>query len=196
MRKLDFLEALSEKLAGLPQIEINRSVAYYDEIIDDRIEDGMGEEAAVQALGSLDEIARTILKGIPFSPAPTADRKKRPRRGMWTVLVILGFPLWLPLIIVYYALILSLYATLWAVLITLYAAAATLAAAGPLMLASSLWNGLPGSLSGVMMYFGAGIGSLGLGLLLFPLVNQCAKWLIRFSKGTLQNMFHWFAFRK
>ena len=49
MNKAEFLDALCAHLSGLPQRDIDASQEYYSEIIDDRMEDGLSEEAAVEA---------------------------------------------------------------------------------------------------------------------------------------------------
>ena len=61
MKKQEFLAVLRDRLRGLPQEDIQRSVDYYSEMIDDRMEDGLREESAVAALGSMDEIVSQIL---------------------------------------------------------------------------------------------------------------------------------------
>ena len=41
MNKSEFLNSLEEKLKELPKDEIRKTIDYYDEMIDDRIEDGI-----------------------------------------------------------------------------------------------------------------------------------------------------------
>ncbi len=60
MNKEEFLNALRAGLAGLPQADIERSVQYYREMIDDRIEDGMREIDAVADIGDPRELAQAI----------------------------------------------------------------------------------------------------------------------------------------
>lgn len=61
MNKLEFINALGEKLTLLPPEEVTGILSYYAESIDDRMEDGMDEEAAIASLGSIDELAQKIL---------------------------------------------------------------------------------------------------------------------------------------
>ena len=51
MNKTEFLDALRHALGKLPSYEVEQSIAFYAEMIDDRIEDGMSEQEAVAALG-------------------------------------------------------------------------------------------------------------------------------------------------
>ena len=50
MDKQMFLKTLAEKLQGLPQSDIKKSLEYYSEIIDDRMEEGASQEEAVGAM--------------------------------------------------------------------------------------------------------------------------------------------------
>ena len=46
MNKDLFMNELMARLSGLPQADIEERLAFYSEMIDDRIEDGMTEEEA------------------------------------------------------------------------------------------------------------------------------------------------------
>ena len=47
MNKQEFLDALRRALSGVPLEEIEERVGFYGEMIDDRIEEGLSEVAAV-----------------------------------------------------------------------------------------------------------------------------------------------------
>ena len=57
MKKDKFLAELRVNLKKkhVPKISIDDALAYYDEAIRDRMEDGMSEEKAVAAMGSIDD---------------------------------------------------------------------------------------------------------------------------------------------
>lgn len=88
MSKKDFLKKLNRALSTLPRDEREKTIAYYDELIEDRKEAGYTEEAAVDAMGDVKTIANDII----------ADAKERgveiKRRGMPTavkvVLIVLA----------------------------------------------------------------------------------------------------------
>ena len=89
MTKQLFLNELSAALHGLPREERYRTLSYYDELIDDRMEDGQSEEEAVESLGSPEQIAREIL-GEEEPPVSTGTGRK-----VWLIiLLVLGFPFW------------------------------------------------------------------------------------------------------
>ena len=66
MNKHEFFGLLFRRLNKLPQSEIQKTVDYYNEIICDRMEDGMTEEEAVAALGNIDEIISNVMYEQPI----------------------------------------------------------------------------------------------------------------------------------
>lgn len=60
MNKYEFLAELRKRLGSLPNEDIDRSLDYYREMVEDRMEDGLTEEQAVDALGSIDDIVAQI----------------------------------------------------------------------------------------------------------------------------------------
>ena len=128
MTKQKFQIALTHALAGLPEEDILRTVEYYSEMIDDRIEDGIPEDEAVAAVGTVEEIATQVLSEV--SLPRLIKHKLKPHRKLsgWEItLLILGFPLWFPLLIAAGAVLLSVYVAIWAVIISLWATVVSLA---------------------------------------------------------------------
>ena len=60
MTKQEFLENIRKEMKGLPECEVEERTAFYSEMIDDRVEDGMSEEEAVASLGNINEIIDNI----------------------------------------------------------------------------------------------------------------------------------------
>lgn len=123
MTKLTFLLSLHAALSHLPQDEVEARLHFYSEMIEDHMEEGLTEEAAVAAVGTIEEVAAQIAAEIPAPPtAPDTPQPKQQRKIWQIVLLILGASLWLPLLIAALAVALSLYASLWAVIVSLWAA--------------------------------------------------------------------------
>ena len=76
MNKSEFLNSLEEKLKELPKDEIRKTIDYYDEMIDDRIEDGMTEEEAVKS------ISKAKKENIEKKLSMKADRITQPNNIM------------------------------------------------------------------------------------------------------------------
>lgn len=122
MTKTEFLFSLKNKLSHLPSNELDERISFYNEMIDDRIEDGLSEEDAVLAIGSVDEIANQIISDISLSE--TAKDKIKPKRRLksWEIILLsLGSPIWFSLLISALAVVFSLYVSLWAVIISFWA---------------------------------------------------------------------------
>lgn len=134
MHKQAFLDQLAALLRHVPPHELARSLEYYNEIIVDRMEDGMSEEEAVAALGPLDAIVEGILYEMPL-PALIAARvneskDKSSNKRLWMILAILGIPIWLPLLLAGACVVLSIYIAIWAVFLSLYAVVFALGISG------------------------------------------------------------------
>ena len=127
MNKTEFALELYEKLPLLPSEEIDERLTFYLEMIDDRMEDGLSEEDAVSAIGSIDDIAEQILADVPLTRIVKERIKSKRKLKAWEiVLLALGSPIWLSLGIAAVAVIFSLYVSLWAVIISFWAVFASL----------------------------------------------------------------------
>lgn len=130
MTKIQFLFALDEKLQGLTRDEIEGCLTFYSEMIDARMEEGLNEEEAVKAVGDVDEIAASIMAELT-QPKPMPEKQpKRRMSGMEITLLIIGFPLWFPLLAAAIVVALSLFVSAWSVIISLWSAFGAFAATG------------------------------------------------------------------
>lgn len=176
MNKERFLIELASALAGLPEDDVEKSLEYYSEMIDDRIEDGLSEEAAVAAVGAIDEIRTQIIKDTPL-PKLIKEKVKRKRslNGLEITLLIVGFPIWFPLLAAAASVVFSLYVTLWSLIIVLFAVEISFAAcafAG--IVAAPLFFSL-GNIPSALFLLGCGLFLAGLSVLW---VFVC-KWGVR-----------------
>ena len=175
MKKNDYIHALCEGLRGLPEENIREYAQFYSEMIDDRMEEGMTEQEAVSALGSVDSAIEQVLSELPLQKLVKRSLEKRKPTVWQTVLLIMGSPLWLPLLIAAFAVILAVYAVLWSAVLCLYATVLALAAG---VLASLI--GLPilifnGTMGTAVIFLGAGFMLAGIAVLLFMASNLTAK---------------------
>ena len=129
MNKQDFIASLRASLSGLPKQDVEDRLNFYSEMIDDRIEEGLTEQEAVLAIGSVTTVSSQIIADIPLSKI--AKEKIMPKRGLraWEILLLaLGSPIWLSLLIAAFAVVFSLYVSVWSVIISLWAVFASLVA--------------------------------------------------------------------
>ena len=124
MTKQEFLTRLKVGLSGLPKDEIEQRIVFYEEIIDDKIEEGLNEDSAVESLGGVDSVIDGILAEIPLATLVKRRIKpEKPLTGWGIALVIAGAPIWGSILISLLAAAFSVYAVVWAVMISLWAVA-------------------------------------------------------------------------
>ena len=186
MRKQEFLAELRAKLSGLPKKEVEERLSFYSEMIDDRIEEGLSEADAVEAVGSVEEIAVQIMTEVPLSKLVKA--KVRPKRALriWEIiLLVLGSPVWLPLLAAAFIIVLAVYIVIWAVVVVFYSCDLTFAACAVAGVIGAVVLGFTGKLALVAMFLGAGLFLAGLAVFSFLGCNQVAKGLLWLSKKIL-----------
>ncbi len=126
MNKQEFLTRLKNALCGLPQNDIQKSLDFYGEMIDDRMEDGLSEEDAIVQIGEIQEIANQILIDTPITKLVKQKIKPTRRISMLEiVLLILGSPIWLSILVSAIAVVISVYVSLWSMVISLWACEAS-----------------------------------------------------------------------
>ncbi len=183
MTKLRFILSLKDRLSGLPQDDVEERLSFYSEMIEDRMEEGLSEEEAVMAVGSVDEIAEQIMSDI--SPSKITKERIKPKRQLkaWELLLlVLGSPLWLSLGIAVFAVIISLYISLWSVIISLWAVFGSLAGCSLGILVTGIVFAFRGNaLNGVAM-FGAGILCAGLSIFMFYGCKAATKGVLVLTK--------------
>ncbi len=126
MTKQEFLSELRKKLNGIPCEDIDGRINFYDEMIDDRIEDGLSEEEAISGIGTVDEIVVTTMNDIPIHKFAKEKLKRNKKSGLEITLLVLGAPVWIPLLISAIAVVLSVYVSVWAIVISLWSIFASL----------------------------------------------------------------------
>lgn len=185
MNKQEFLDNLKGALSGLPQSEIDGRLAFYAEMIDDKVEEGMSEEQAVAELGSAEGIASQIISEIPITRLIKERVKPKRRLSVWEfVLLFLGLPVWFPLIIAVFAVILTVYVAVWSVILSLWAVFVS-------FIASALFGAVCGVLSIIcsnalkgISLIGLSIVFLGLSILMFFACLAATKGILLLTKKT------------
>lgn len=182
MNRQEFIGFLRQRLAGLPEEDIQKQCQYYCEMIDDRMEDGMSEEEAIAGIDLPGE--ETAVKLQPSEPK--AAHKSMP---VWAiVLLVLGAPVWLSLLIAAASVILSLYVSLWAVLISLYTIPVTLGACAVAGAALAVKHIVTGSAALAMFWLGTGLACAGLCMFSFYLCNLAAKGTVKLTVWSFQKL--------
>ena len=186
MTKIKFLLSLHDKLSALPQDEVEERLNFYSEMIEDRMEEGLSEEDAVAAIGSVDEIAAQIAADIPLSKiAKEKIKPKRKLRAWEIVLLAVGSPIWLSLLVSAFAVVISVYAAVWSVIVSLWAVFGALAGSSVGVVVGGIVVITQGyALSGVAL-IGGGLVCAGLSVFLFFGCAAATKGTVELTKKTV-----------
>lgn len=194
MKKTEFLARLRQKLFILPQRELEDTLEYYSEMIDDYIENGCTPEEAVAKMGGIENVAAQVLAGTQTPVSQTDGVKKQKKGGTMILLLILGFPLWFPLLVAAFCILLALavvIATLamvvpWSLVVSFGASALGLLTAIPII---CVGEGIPAmilTLGAALMLGALCIFCLWVGL---RLTKLAAKGIAAMFKGTCKLIF-------
>ena len=199
MNKPMFLNSLRRALNGLPDAEIEKNLAYYSEMIDDRMEEGMTEIEAVASLEPVSVLAERAFDMYRMPPVVAAQPgagqqnasagKARPKKqrstGLTVLLIILAVmasPIWLPLAAATLGILVAVAAGLLAVAVAVIAAVIGMAVGGVVLLFYCFFHagvlGLP-----LLFVLGGCLMCIGLGVLLFFPAIALVKLLWRWTKA-------------
>lgn len=185
MTKREFLASLRRGLSGLPQADVEERLAFYGEMLDDRMEEGLSEEEAVAAVGPIDEIVRLTVADIPL--AKIARERIRPKRRLraWEIaLLALGSPIWLSLGLAAAAVVLTLYVSLWTVVISLWAVFGSLAICAAACVPASVICAAGGRIASGLAMLSAGIVCAGLAIFAFYGCMATTKGVLTLTRST------------
>jgi len=193
MTKQEFLNELSNALSGLPQDDRKEQLAFYNEMIDDRMEEGVSETEAVEEIGSVDDIISQIAADISFQKLVKEKITPKHTLKIWEILlIILGFPLWFPLLLSVGAVLLSLYIFIWSLIVSLWAVEVSLwgCAIGG-VITSILYMVKGYALLGIAM-LGIGLFCTGFSILVFFGCIYVSKTIIHLTKKVILNIKTWY----
>jgi len=183
MNKQEFLAELRKGLSGLPQDDIEERLTFYNEMLEDRIEEGFSEEEAVSAAGSVEEIVGQAVDDI--SLAKIARERIRPKRRLkaWEiVLLALGSPVWLSLGIAAAAVVLAIYVSLWAVIVSLWAVFGALAVCAIASVPGCVIFATGGNIAPGLAILSAGMICAGFSIMMFWGCKETTKGILMLTK--------------
>lgn len=163
MTRDEFLGRLGELLACLPADQVRETQEFYAEAIADRMEDGMGEEEAVAAMGAPGEVAEAVLDDLPAVPRAIARTRRRSTTLLW-VLTIVGSPVWVPLLLAFAAVAVAVYVCIWILALCVWIVAAALGGAGMVELVFAACGVVIGHVPYALVSAGMGLGLVGVAL--------------------------------
>lgn len=188
MTKGEFLSILRRGLSQLPPEEVEKRLAYYEELLNDMTEDGMTEQEATAKLGDPAVLAREILQEQPMTKL--VKSRVKPRNG-WTaaaiVAVVLGSPIWLPILLAAVIVALSVYVVIGVLVVSLVAVVLGIAVGGIALVFGAFFAaglGFPMAL----LAFAGGLIGLGLSIVCFFGVIAAVKGLFWLTRAIFRGM--------
>ena len=189
MDKIDFIRKLRAGLDGIPDEDINHWCEYYSEIIYDRIDDGMSEEEAVSTLGAPESIVKEILSDTSFVNLVKRKVKKDSSiHGLSIAAIIIGAPVWIPILISVIALLLSVYVTLWSLVIAVWSVAVSFLVASIGTLFVSIRYLVETGVYEFSLAFGITLVLVGVGIFAILFSRLIAKALINLTKACIRKL--------
>ena len=182
MNKQEFLSELKNRLAGIPQKDIDQTIEFYEELILDKMEEGQLEEEAIASLDSIDEIVKSTLSNV--SIPKLVKEKFAPKRSLktWEIVVIAATSIiWVPLAIALLSIILSLYVGLWSGVIALAASTVSVGALS-LIIVGGILDLCTGHVASGIFTIGLALAFLGISLLLGLLTVKLSKLMVVLCK--------------
>lgn len=176
MNKQEFISLLEKRLFQLPQVEKEHLLNYYNETIEDRMEDGMSEAEAVASLDSIETIVKQVFaeRDLQMEEEAVQAAAGNRKRGWKMTALVLLFPFWMTLLCMAFV----VYLMLWILIAVLFC----ILLAFVCFLTAALWNLIPiwrmNAASGVVL-----LGSV---LFIFGLLPLCWK-LLRISIAWLKS---------
>ncbi|MBQ8403715.1 MAG: DUF1700 domain-containing protein [Clostridia bacterium] len=193
MTKKEFLAAIEQRLCGLSPSDIEKSLEYYKEMVDDYIENGKTEEEAVAAMGSVDEIVSQILMEMPLPKIVKAKAKStRGLRAWEIVLLVLGSPIWASLLLAAVIVVFAVYIVIWSAVVVLYAVDFSLAAVSLAGIFISAICAFSGGGVQVLFYVGLALFCAGAAILCFFAFNKITVGIVKASAAVLRGIKHIF----
>ena len=180
MNKQEFIDELRAKLSKIPNIDIEEHLRFYEEMINDRMEDGLSEEEAIGGIGSIDEIYLQVSRDAPKTHLSLDKAKQKTELHRRKKIIILSSTaiIWGPILIALgatafaiavslLAVAISLFATLWALVASAWAIFGAFALSAPTSVLLALLNIFNGNILPGIAIIGAGMVVAGLAIFAF-----------------------------
>ena len=139
----------------------------------------MTGDQAVAAIGTPEEVANQILMDMPLSKVVKAKSKPDSGYKAWEiVLIILGFPIWFPLLLTAAILALTLMLVVAILVITFFIVVAAIGIAGLAVTFACIPLLFTGGSSSLLLQFGLGLICVGLAVVMFIPAKAFCLWSI------------------
>lgn len=116
MKKNEFLNILKNRLKAFNENEVKSILDFYDELIEEKKENGMSEEEAVASFGDMSNIVRKVSADLVLTRSN--NQNSNPAKNFLIILGICASPILIPLGIALSAVVFSLFVVVISLLIS------------------------------------------------------------------------------
>ena len=195
MTKQEYLSAIRGKIRKMPADDIDKFMDYYSEMIDDRMEDGLSEDEADVALDAVadmdapDDVVDQILADMPLTKLVKEKIKPSHRLKAWEIiLLILGSPIWAPLLLTAIVLIITMAVVILALLLSFYAIVLSMAVAGIGGLLGVIPFFITQNVPAALFMLGAAFAGIGLAILFVVAVKPVTIGIFKLYKASINGI--------
>ena len=197
MRKQEFIEALEDRLSGLPQAELDKHLDDYSRLIIEQVSEGVSETDAVAELGNVESCARQILSEVPLWKILKERIVNMRRPKTWQiVLLALSAVIWLPLLLICLAVVLCIYSVAWIAILAAWAVQLAMGACALAGLVLGVMDAVRGEVFRGIVLIAAGVFCVGLSLFVFIGCRSVTRAGLRTTKKLTFDLKNLFSRRK
>ncbi|MGD9605012.1 MAG: DUF1700 domain-containing protein [Bacilli bacterium] len=139
MNKNEFLLVLKSRLKAFKKEEVDGIIAFYDELIEEKKENGLDEKAAIESFGTIENIISKTTADLVINRSN--NQTSSPLKNFWIILGICASPILIPigialgavafaLVVVVLSLLISFVASAVAILVSLIPMAISMVISG------------------------------------------------------------------
>ncbi len=188
MTKIEFLDELRVRLAGLTTDEREAALNFYEELFEERGSDK--ESELLHELGSPEEIAEKVIDGLSGNFVPDVVSKRAPKKPplwLWILAIIVAFPAIITVFATTGSVLITIIAVFFGVLFALVAAVVALFISSLALVYIGITT-LAISAIQALLYFGGAFITMGLTLLLFTPAILFTSGVIKWGSKLIRNL--------
>lgn len=179
MTKAEFISELRTRLSKLPNLDVEERIRFYEEMINDRMEEGLSEEEAVNDIGTIDAIYYQVSQDAPKTHLKLNKSWQNVRKRRNKIIILASTAIvWAPILIALAAvafsaavsisaIAISLYAVLWSLVAVVWALFTSFTVSVPASLVMSLSYLFSGNIISGIGIIGCGMVFAGLAIFSF-----------------------------
>lgn len=143
MNKQEYLSELQKRISALPESEQQKTLDYYSELIDDKVEDtGLNEEEVISKMENPRKVASNVMGDVKISTviknSTKAIKDKMKGENVWLVVLLCVFAF--PFIVAVLSAVFAVFVAIYAVAISIFLASISIAVGGVAIILSAILN--------------------------------------------------------